>query len=87
MSLGLESVREGLRCRELFISSGIQCNSHAKLLQGSQWESARPQVCRSLNLQATLAQELEKLKQQLDNAFHRTADNLPRNTPIRVEPN
>lgn len=84
----LERLCEGLRRRELFISPSIRwSNPHAKLLQGSQWESARSQVCRSLNLQPTPTVELEKLKQQLDEAFHRTADNLPSNTAIKVEPN
>ena len=84
----LERLCEGLRRRELFISPSIRwSNPHAKLLQGSQWESARSQVCRSLNLQPTPTVELEKLKQQLDDAFHRTADNLPSNTAIKVEPN
>jgi TnpA family transposase len=60
-------------------------NPHAKLLQGSHWESARPQVCRTLNLQQTPEAELSQLKQQLDEAFHRTANNLPSNTAIQIE--
>ena len=61
----LERLCDGLRRRELFISPSLRwSNPHAKLLQGLQWESARPQVCRSLNLQPTPTAELEKLKQQ-----------------------
>jgi TnpA family transposase len=84
----LERLCEGLRRRELFITPSIRwSNPHAKLLQGSYWESARPQVCRALNLQPTPEAELSKLKQQLDEAFHRTANNLPSNAAVRVEPN
>jgi TnpA family transposase len=84
----LERLCEGLRRRELFITPSVRWNNpHAKLLQGSYWESARPQVCRALNLQPTPEAELSKLKQQLDEAFHRTANNLPSNAAVRVEPN
>jgi TnpA family transposase len=84
----LERLCEGLRRRELFITPSIRwSNPHAKLLQGKDWESARPQVCRALNLQPTPVAELSKLKQQLDSAFHRTANNLPGNAAVRVEPN
>ncbi|MEA5516760.1 Tn3 family transposase, partial [Nodularia sp. UHCC 0506] len=84
----LERLCEGLRRRELFITPSIRwSNPHAKLLQGKDWESARPQVCRALNLQPTPQAELSKLKQQLDLAFHRTANNLPSNAAVRVEPN
>ncbi|AFZ00606.1 Tn3 family transposase [Calothrix sp. PCC 6303] len=84
----LERLCEGLRHRELFITPSIRwSNPHAKLLQGSYWESARPQVCRALNLQPTPEPELSKLKQQLEEAFHRTANNLPSNAAVRVEPN
>ncbi|WP_445302281.1 Tn3 family transposase [Microcoleus sp. F4-D5] len=84
----LERLCEGLRRRELFITPSIRwSNPHAKLLQGSDWESARPQVCRALNLQPTPEAELEKLKQQLNFAFLRTANNLPSNAAVRVEPN
>lgn len=84
----LERLCEGLRHRELFITPSIRwSNPHAKLLQGRDWESARPQVCRALNLQPTPEAELSKLKQQLKEAFHRTANNLPSNAAVRVEPN
>ena len=84
----LEGLCDGLRRRELFITPSLRwSNPHAKLLQGSHWESARPHVCRSLNLQQTPEVELSQLKQQLDEAFHRTANNLPSNTAIQIEPN
>lgn len=84
----LERLCEGLRRRELFLSPSIRWgNPHAKLLQGSYWESVRPQVCRALNLQPTPLAELKKLEQQLSDAFLRTANNLPSNAAVRVELN
>lgn len=76
-----------MRRRDLFVSPSVRwSNPHAKLLQGKDWETARPQVCRALNLQPTPVAELEKLKQQLDEAFHRTANNLPSNVAVQIEP-
>jgi hypothetical protein len=77
-----------LRRRDLFVTPSVRWgNPHAKLLQGKDWESVRPQVCRALNLQPTPAAEVEKLKQQLSEAFHRTANNLPSNAAVRIELN
>lgn len=36
-------------------------------------------------VQATPAFELQVLKQQLDEAYQRTANNLPQNTAVRIE--
>jgi hypothetical protein len=60
-------------------------NPSAKLLQGQAWESARSHVCRALNLNLSATPELEKLKQQLDEAYHRTANNLPNNGAVKIE--
>ena len=49
------------------------------------WESARSHVCRILNLQAAPASELQVFKQQLDEAYQRTASNLPHNTAVKIE--
>lgn len=84
----LERLCEGLRRRDLFVSPSLRWgNPYANLLQGKDWELVRPQVCRALNLQPTPVAELEKLKQQLSEAFHRTANNLPSNAAVRLEPN
>ena len=55
------------------------------MLQGQALESARSQVCRALNLQPTPIPELQILKQQLDMAYQRTANNLPNNAAVRIE--
>lgn len=55
------------------------------MLQGQALESARSHVFRALNLQPTPIPELQILKQQLDRAYQRTANNLPNNAAVRIE--
>ncbi|MBD2309539.1 Tn3 family transposase [Chroococcidiopsis sp. FACHB-1243] len=82
----LEQLVDCLRRRDLFTSPSERwSNPGAKLLQGQAWESARSHVCRVLSLQAAPALELQVLKQQLDEAYQRTASNLPDNTAVRIE--
>ena len=82
----LEQLVEGLRRRDIFVTPSERwSNPQAKLLQGQAWESARPHVCRALNLNATPAPELKVLKQQLEEAYQRTANNLPNNSAVRIE--
>lgn len=82
----LERLRHALRRRDLFVSPSRRWSDpRAKLLQGDAWASARPTVCRTLDLQATPQQELEALRRQLNEAYCRTADNLPTNAAVRIE--
>jgi TnpA family transposase len=82
----LEGLRHALRRRDVFVSPSLRWSDpRAKLLQGDAWVSARPTVCRTLDLQATPQQELEALRHQLDEAYCRTADNLPTNAAVRIE--
>lgn len=82
----LEELVKGLSCRDLFVDKSERwSNPSAKLLQGQAWESARSHVCRALSLNANATPELEKLKQQLDEAYQRTAKNLPNNEAVKIE--
>lgn len=82
----LERLRHALRRRDVFVSPSLRWSDpRAKLLQGDAWASARPTVCRTLDLQATPQQELEALRRQLNEAYCRTADNLPTNAAVRIE--
>ena len=82
----LEQLMAGLRRRDLFVSPSVRwSNPHAKLLQGKAWESARLQVCRTLNLSPTPTQELTQLRAQLEATYQRTAANLDANPSVRLE--
>lgn len=82
----LENLRVALRRRDIFVTKSFRyCDPRTKLLQGAAWEAARPNVCRTLNLQPTPASELEALARQLDQAYRRTASSLPKNAAVRIE--
>ena len=82
----LGQLLEGLRRRDLFVSSGEKWgNPRAKLLQGKAWESTRASVCRTLELNPQPEPELKTLQKQLDQAYSQTAKNLPNNANVRIE--
>ena len=82
----LEQLQDSLRRRDVFVSDGDRWGDpRAKLLQGKNWKSARSQVCRTLGRKMRPEDELEALGTQLDEAYHRTAENFPDNTAVRIE--
>ena len=82
----LQQLMMGLSHREIFVSPSVRWgNPRAKLLQGEAWESMRAQVCRTLNLQVTPEPEISQLKQQLNVAYQRTAQNWVENPAVRFE--
>ncbi len=83
----LERFQDSLSRRDVFVvRSDRWGDTRAKLLQGADWETARPHVCHTLELQRAPEGELQALAQQLDLALRRTAANLPTNTAVRIEP-
>ena len=81
----LEQLMNGLRCRDLYVSPSVQwSNPQEKLLQGREWMAVRAQVCRTLNLAPQPDEKLKQLKQQLNDAYHRTAQNMPTNDAVQI---
>ncbi len=82
----LERLQDGLRRRDLFVPSSRRWGDpHAKLLHGPAWEKVRSRVCRTLGRSPTATPELESLGKQLDEAYLRTASNLPTNSAVTIE--
>ena len=82
----LEQLQDALRRRDIYVVASERWGDpRAKLLQGAAWEAIRPQVCRTLQRQADAGPELEKLSTLLDEAYRRTAANLPNNTAVKIE--
>jgi TnpA family transposase len=82
----LERLQDGLRRRDLFVPASRRWGDpHAKLLQGPAWEKVRMRVCRTLGRSPTPTEELKRLGEQLDEAYRRTARNLPTNTAVRID--
>ena len=77
----VERLQEHPRRRDVFVARSERWGDpRLKLLQGEQWDAMRPQVCRALGRSESPAPELHALSQQLDEAYRRTAANLPRMT-------
>jgi TnpA family transposase len=82
----LEKLKEGLARRDIFVRPSERWGDpRSKLLQGREWESARAQVCRILDLSPSAEVELEGLATELDAAYRRVLANLPKNMDVRFE--
>jgi TnpA family transposase len=82
----MERLQDSLRRRDVFVRRSERWGDpRVKLLQGPQWETLRPQVCRALSRSELPEPELYALAQQLDTAYQRTAANFPTNAAVRVE--
>jgi TnpA family transposase len=83
----MERLQDSLRRRDVFVSKSERWGDpRIKLLQGAQWETVRPQVCRALGRRESPEPELNALAQQLDAAYQRTASNFASNDAVRIEP-
>lgn len=82
----LARLQESLQRRDLFVTPSERWHDpRASLLHGAAWDVVRPQVCRTLGHARTPETELEALGRQVDDAYRRTAANLPTNTAVRLE--
>ncbi len=85
-SLGVvEALQDGLKRRDIYVSPSERwADPRAKLLSGEEWDTARPQVLRTLQLPADPREYVKELEEKLDEAYRRTADNVPHNEALRV---
>ncbi len=81
----LQRLQDNLQRRDIFVSpSERYADPRIKLLQGEAWQAARALVCRSLNRSEDPKVELETWTSQLDEAYLRTAANIPLNSGVRI---
>ncbi|MDP9475010.1 MAG: Tn3 family transposase [Actinomycetota bacterium] len=85
-SLGVvEALQDGLKRRNVYVAPSERwADPRAKLLSGEEWEAARPQVLRTLELPADPGEYIGELDHRLDVAYRRTADNVSHNAALRV---
>lgn len=85
-SLGVvEALQDSLKRRDVYVAPSERwADPRAKLLSGEDWEAARPQVLRTLELPADPAEYVKGLEERLDEAYRRTADNAPHNAALQV---
>lgn len=87
-SLGvLEALQDALKRRDIYVSvSERYADPRAKLLSGDAWEAARPGVLRALELPDDPKEYLQELGERLDTAYRQTAQNLPGNAHVIIDP-
>lgn len=81
----LQQLQERLRRRDVYAARSERWGDpRTKLLQGAAWEAVRPRVCRTLQRETSADVELHSLSEQLDEAYQRTAANLPTNSAVTL---
>ena len=82
----LQAMHAAFKRRDLFVMPSQRWGDpRAQLLTAEAWQAQRTQVCRMLGLHEQPAPALERLAQELDAAYRRTADNLPTNEAVHIE--
>lgn len=82
----VERLHEALRRHDVFVEPSEHWgDARAKLLQREQWDQIRAQICQTLGRAISPELELERLGQQLEEAYRRTEAHLPTNAALRIE--
>ena len=82
----LDRLRNALRRRDVFVTpSWRYADPRSGLLAGSEWEAARPIVCRSLGYTPDVEPVLAALTEELDQTYRRVVARLPDNPAVRFE--
>jgi TnpA family transposase len=82
----LDRLRDALRRRDIFVTpSWRYADPRNRLLAGSEWEAARPIICRSLGYTADPGPVLAAPAEELDHTYRRVASRLPDNPAVTIE--
>jgi TnpA family transposase len=82
----LDQLQTALRRRDIFIAPSWRYNDpRAGLLAGSEWDTARPMLCRALSLTSNPEPTLAALALELDQTYRAVAARLPDNPAVRFE--
>lgn len=84
----LDALRTALRRRDIFVSpSWRYADPRIGLLDGAEWLSARPIICRSLGLTIDAKTTLDALSAELDATWQAVAARLPDNPAVQLSEN
>ena len=82
----LDQLRSMLKRRDVFVTpSWRYADPRRGLLSGTEWETARPMICRTLGLSPNPKPILEELARELDQTYRCVASRLPDNPAVRFE--
>lgn len=82
----LDMLKTALRRRDVFVMpSWRYADPYAGLLSGAEWITARPLICRALDISIEPQIALSELAQELDQTYRAVAARLSDNTSVRIE--
>jgi TnpA family transposase len=82
----LDGLQTALKLRDVFVTpSWRYADPRAGLLNGAEWDTARPIICRTLGLSATPEPTLNALASELDLTYRAVAARLSDNPAVRFE--
>ena len=82
----LDRLHCALKRRDVFVSpSWRYADPRSGLLDGAEWEAARPVICRTLGLSPDAGPVLAALAEELDQTYGAVAARLPANPAVRFE--
>lgn len=82
----LEQIQDKLKRRDIYVEASNRWGDpRKKLLQGSEWEAKKNQVCRSLGHSLKADETIKNLSEQLDAAYSLAATNFDANDKVRIE--
>ncbi len=82
----LDKLQDSLRRRDVYVPcSDRWSDPRAKLLQGSDWQANRMQICRSLGHPLLAKEALDNLTQKLDGAYKKADADLDKNTAVTID--
>jgi len=82
----LDQLQAALKRRDIFVSpSWRYADPRAGLLDGAEWEAARPVICRTLGLTMDSGPVLASLTEELHHTYQTVRSHLPGNPAVRFE--
>lgn len=82
----VDELQQALHRRDVFVNESTRWGDPRRLLlEGKEWETERPRVCRALHRDPTPQRAIDDLAAEVDRAYRRTAANMASNPAVRVE--
>ena len=82
----LDMLKTALRRRDVFVlPSWRYADPRAGLLSGAEWHTAKPIICRALDISIDPKVALAALSQELDQTYRAVATRLPDNPAVKIE--
>jgi TnpA family transposase len=82
----LDYLKTAISRRDVYVNTSWRyADPRAGMLTPTEWESARPLICRTLGLSTNTTTILDGLTEELDQTYRRVVARLPDNQAVRIE--